>query len=148
MKALVVYDSKYGNTEKVAKAIVTALGKDEDVKLAKTDSVTGNDMSALDLLIVGSPVQAWKPSKAVRGFLSNLKSKKLPGVQAAAFDTKFSSKLAGSAAKSIANALEKSGCSIIVKPESFFVKGMEGPLSEGELEKAAAWAGRILEKAG
>ena len=69
MKALVVYDSKYGNTEKVAKAIVTALGKGEDVKLAKTDSVTGDDMSALDLLIVGSPVQAWKPSKAVRGFL-------------------------------------------------------------------------------
>jgi hypothetical protein len=58
----------------------------------------------------------------------------------------FFVKLAGNAyaAKPIADALKKKGGKLMLTPEGFYVKGMEGPLLEGEIERAAAWAGQII----
>ncbi|MHB8840870.1 MAG: hypothetical protein ACYC56_03625 [Candidatus Aquicultor sp.] len=62
---------------------------------------------------------------------------------AAAFDTGFTSIFAGNAAKRIAQALQQAGFRLIVPPQRFIVTGAEGPLAEGELDKAKTWAQQI-----
>ena len=143
MKVLVVYDTQFGNTEKVAKAITAALGTKDEVKLAKVDMVKPEDMKELDILIVGSPIHAWGPTKAMKSFMKNLKPEILSGVRAAAFDTGYPSRMAGSAATRIEKALGKAGCSIVVPAIKFAVTGNKGPLADGELDKAVAWAKEI-----
>ncbi len=139
MKVLIVYDSQFGNTEKVAQAVAASLGTKEDTHLAKVEMVKPEDMKGLDILIVGSPVHAWGPTKAVKLFLKSLKPEILSGVRAAAFDTGYPSRMAGSAAKKIEKSLIKSGCSIVAPTVKFAVTGNKGPLADGELDKATAW---------
>lgn len=146
MKALVVYDTKFGNTEMVAQAIAAALGP--EVRAARVDTIKPADLTGLDLLIVGSPTQAWSASKGTKALLSSLQGRALSGVRAAAFDTGFTSRLSGSAAKKIERALRRRGCTIVAPATRFFVKGTEGPLADGELEKAAAWAKQMERKMG
>lgn len=143
MKGLVIYDSKYGNTEKVAQAIYEVLDKGEGVRLSKVDQATPQAIPKTDLLIIGGPTHAWRPSKPIRAFLKELKSQDLSGVQAAAFDTGFSSRFSGSAAKKIEKKLKRAGCIIIAPATRFLVKDTEGPLEKGELDKAREWAKKI-----
>lgn len=148
MKGLVVYDSKFGNTEKVARAISAALGAEESVRTVKVDAVAAEDLKDLDVVVVGSPVHAWRPTKEMQAFLNGLQPNALSGVQAAAFDTRFGPRLAGAAADNIEKALRKQGCTIVAPATGFLVLGSKGPLAEGELDKAAVWAKQILEAAG
>ena len=145
MKVLVVYDSKFGNTEKVAQAITAALGTGEDIRLAKVNAIAPQDIGALDVLIVGSPTHVFGPTRAIKSFVGSLKPYIPSNLRAAAFDTGYRSRLSGSAAKRIEKALRRSGCSIIAPASRFIVTGNEGPLAEGELDKAVAWAKGILE---
>lgn len=145
MKVLVIYDSMFGNTEKVAQVIAAGLGTGEDIRLAKVNTITPQDIMALDVLIVGSPIHGWRPTEAIKTFLDSLPPNILSGVQAAAFDTRYRSRLSGSAAKKIEKALRRQGCSIVAPAIGFFVTGSEGPLAEGELDKATAWAKQILD---
>ena len=69
-----------------------------------------------------------------------MKGESFDGKKAAAFDTKFNSRFAGSAAKKIQGKLKKLGFDIAMKPVSFFVTGREGPLAEGEMEKVNAFS--------
>jgi flavodoxin len=55
MKALILYDSVYGNTEKIALAIGDALGSQEDVSVMKVGEVKPDQFAGLNLLIVGAP---------------------------------------------------------------------------------------------
>ena len=148
MKGLVIYDSKFGNTEKVAHAIAAALGPEESVRAVKVDAVTAGDLKDLDVVVVGSPVQAWRPTEEMQTFLRGLQPNTLSGVQAAAFDTRLRGRLAGAAADKIEKALRKQGCTIVTPAMGFFVLGTEGPLAEGELDKAVVWARQILEATG
>jgi len=143
MKVLIVYDSQFGNTEKVAKAIAVALGSKEDIHVLRVNTVKAEDMKGLDILIVGSPIHAWGPTKSIKSFMKSLRPEILSGVRAAAFDTGYPSRMAGSAAKSIEKALSKAGCSIVVPARKFIVTGNKGPLADGELDNAAAWAKEI-----
>lgn len=151
MKTLIVYDSVFGNTEQIAQAIGSSLGSKENVGTFRVSDVKPEQLIGLDLLIVGSPTRAFKPTKAIVDFLKKIPSDGLKGVKVAAFDTRISTtdinsrllgmvmKLFGYAAKPIANKLKKKGGDLIVYPEGFFVKGTEGPLKDGELERAANW---------
>lgn len=162
MKALVIYDSAYGNTAQIARAIGDALGSPADVATLQVGEVTPDQLSGLELLIVGSPTQRFSATPAISGFLKSLPEHALRGVKVAAFDTRFtrehmksvssvlsfSAGLVGDsayAAKSIASALKKKGSALVTPPEGFYVKDTEGPLLEGELERAAEWARRINE---
>jgi flavodoxin I len=105
-------------------------------------------LQSLDLLIVGSPTQGGRPTKAIQDFLNKLPESAVKGVNVAAFDTRFSTKLVGIfgyAAGKIAESLKRKGSTLILPPEPFFVKGREGPLKEGELDRAAGWAKGLLE---
>ncbi len=146
MKALIIYDSFYGNTEKIARAISGAVAG--EVKVLRPGEVNSSDFAALDLLLVGSPTQGGRPTKAIQDFLNKLPEPAVKGIRVAAFDTRFSTKLVGIfgyAAGKIGESLKRKGGTLLLPPEPFFVKGKEGPLKEGELERAAAWAKRVLE---
>ncbi len=152
MKTLVVYDSAFGNTEKVAKRVAEVLGAD----VLHSAEVKGEHLNDLDVLIVGSPTQAFQPLKSVKKFLNELGSGSLKGVNVGAFDTRMDielvnnrlltvlAKLFGYASKPIARQLVKKGGVQTIEPAGFIVSDKEGPLKEGELERAAAWAKGML----
>ena len=156
MKVLIIYDSVFGNTEQIAHAIGNAIGSQEDVGTFRVSSVKQEQLTGLELLIVGSPTRGFRPTQAITDFLKRISTNGLKGVKVAAFDTRVSTsdiessalrfivKIGGYAAKRIADRLKKSGGTLIMPPEGFFVKGTEGPLKEGELERAADWATQII----
>ena len=149
MKTLVVYDSVHGNTEKVAKAIGDAIAG--EVKVLRSGEVNETDLESLDLFIVGAPTHGGRPMPATRDFLDLIRKSDLDGTSVAAFDTRMTTKwvrIFGYAAPRIAGKLKRKGGALIGSPEGFFVDGGEGPLSEGELERAAAWAKEIVESMG
>jgi flavodoxin I len=148
MKALIVYDSVYGNTEKIARAIAEAITPSGEVKVLGAGEANPSELESTDLLIVGSPTHGGRPTPAVQEFLNKVTKPALQGINVAAFDTRIQTKLVGVfgyAAGRIANNLKKKGGTLIASPEGFFVTGSKGPLKEGELERAAAWAKGILE---
>jgi len=153
MKTLIIYDTMYGNTKQIAKSIGDAITG--DVKVLRIGEVNPSELGSIDLLIVGSPTQGFRPTRLVQTFIDNIPGHTLRGIDAAAFDTRIPAsevrtglrllmKLGGYAAKRIADALKKKGGNLVVSPEGFLVKGREGPLKEGELERAANWAKAIV----
>ena len=147
MKALIVYDSVYGNTEKIAKAVAEAITPSGEVRVLRVGEANPSELASADLIIIGSPTHAGRPTPAVQDFLN--KVPKLQGINVAAFDTRMTTKLVkvfGYAAGRIARNLKGKGGTLIASPEGFFVTASKGPLKEGELERAAGWAKGILEK--
>jgi flavodoxin I len=148
MKALIVYDSVYGNTEKIARAIAEAINPPDEVKVLQASEANPSELASIGLLILGSPTHGGRPTQAVQEFLNKVTQPSLEGINVAAFDTRIQTKLVGVfgyAAGRIANNLKKKGGTLIASPEGFFVKGGQGPLKEGELERAAGWVKGILE---
>jgi flavodoxin len=155
MKALVIYDSVFGNTEKSAQAISNALAEKGTVELLRPDKVNRAKLAEFALLVVGSPTRGFRPSEALAGLLKQIQLKSLQGIQVAAFDTRFKAdeldsagmrflvKTGGYAAKRIASQLTKAGGKLALPPEGFYVEDTEGPLKAGELERAAEWARSI-----
>ena len=158
MKALVVYDSVFGNTEQIAQAMGNALAAQEDVETLQVSNVKPEQLTGLKALIVGSPTRGFRPTPAINNLLKSIPKNGLKGVKVAAFDTRFTEeeiessvfilrplvKVFGYAAKPIADMLKKKGGHLKMPPEGFFVDGTEGPLKEGELKRAADWARQIL----
>ena len=148
MKALIVYDSLHGNTEKIARAIAAGLAPSGDVKVLRAGEANISELESIDLLIVGSPTQGGRPTPAIQDFLNRVSEPAIKGISVAAFDTRISTRwvgIFGYAAGKIAGSLKAKGGTLILSPEGFFVKGTEGPLKEGELDRAASWAREILQ---
>lgn len=140
MKALVVYDSKYGHTEKIA----VAIGEEIGGRVLQVREAKPADQNELDLLIIGSPTHGGWYTEGIKEMLGTLPV--LEGVSIAVFDTRTKRSLFGFAAPRMARSLEKNGWSLLVPPEGFVVLGIEGPLREGEMERAADWAKSIARK--
>ena len=152
MKALVVYDSVFGNTEKVAQKMGEAL----EAQAVRVGDVKPEHLTGLDALIVGSPTRAFSPTPATKKWLKSLAANSLKDIKVAAFDTRVDVhevdskvltgfvKVFGYAAKPIGDILIKKGGDLGLPPEGFFVNDSEGPLRDGELERAAEWAKQIL----
>jgi len=135
MNALVVYHTVHGNTEQVARAIAEGLAEGNEVAVKSMADAGRDDVVGADLVVAGSPTHAWSMSAPAKEFFRGLEGERFEG-KAGAFDTKFQPRLAGSAAGKIARALGRLGLTVVGKPTSFYVTGMEGPLKEGELERA------------
>lgn len=157
LKAFVVYDSEFGNTEKIGLAIRDSLAVQIDAEALRVDAVKLEQLAGVGLLIVGSPTQRFNPTPAVTAFLKRIPARGLEGVKVAAFDTRFTEQeinkirvlaffvgIFGYAAKPIADLLKRKGGQLLVPPEGFYVADTEGPLLDGELERAGEWARRIL----
>lgn len=148
MKTLIIYDSLYGNTEKIAKSI--GAGLIGDVAVLPVHEVTPFNSKTVSLLVVGSPVHGGKPTPAIEAFLKGMPPELLRGVNVAAFDTRFAAKdqgigirllmkVIGYAAPRIAQALVNKGGKLIAGPEGFIVERKDGPLKPGEIERATTW---------
>ena len=148
MNTLIIYDSTFGNTAQIAQAMAERLGEYGTVRTASANEAGLAEMKEIDLLIVGGPTQRHGVSPAMRTLLERLPRRSLRGVSAAAFDTRYhmAAWKSGSAAQRIASRLKRTGASLIMPPESFFVALREGPLEEGELERAARWAEEIFKR--
>lgn len=162
MKALVIYDSQYGNTAQIAQAIaeglIDASSNLAEVDLRKIDDARPTQLTGFDVLIIGSPTQRFNVTTGMRDFLRDIPKNALAGVIVAAFDTRLTDeelhshgavlgKLVdwfGYAAPRISESLAKHGGRVAVPPEGFYVGGTEGPLLTGELERATSWARQIL----
>jgi flavodoxin len=152
MKTLIIYDSVFGNTEKVAHAMGEAFSVNGQIETLPVSQVTMDQLRGPGVLIVGSPTRSFRPTPAISQFLKALPKNHLAGINVAAFDTRiwlntidsatfrFLVDKGGYAANTIATALKKKGGNLLAQPEGFLVTGEQGPLKEGELERAAKWA--------
>ncbi len=163
MKAVVVYESLWGNTAAVASAIAEGIGGGT-VALPTKDA--GPDVIAgADLIAVGGPVFAFHLSSektreqirdnpepgspppdlsgpSIREWLDGLPAGR---VAVAAFDTEVRGPF-GKGAPTIAKELAAKGYHTVVKPEGFIVLGKYGPLKEGELDRAREWGRQLAAK--
>jgi flavodoxin len=149
MNALVVYYSQFGNTQRVAEAIAEQLQPAGSVRMLSTDRLMAADLQGVDLVVMGVPTHKMNLPEAIRPLLGNLPRGILREGYEAAFDTsyKMSAILARfTAAKKLNRKLRRLGGKQIIAPETFHVKGHEGPLYDGEIERAKRWAGSILER--
>jgi flavodoxin len=148
MKTLVVYDSVYGNTEIIARAIGDAIAG--EVPVLRVDEASAGDLETADLLILGSPTHGAMPTEAVQGLLRGIGSPAREAAKAATFDTRltwrFLERWGGFAAPKIADTLKEKGWTLVGEPGGFFVKGLKkGPLKPGEADRAATWAKALVE---
>jgi len=151
MNIIVVYDSVYGNTEAVARAIGQALPG--EVELRRVGQVNASELEIADLLIIGSPTHGALPTEAVQDLLKQIGSPAREGARAATFDTrltwKFLERWGGFAAPKMAEVLKEKGWIMAGAPGGFFVRGLKkGPLKKGEAERATTWARGIVQDAG
>ena len=145
MKALVVYDSVYGNTEQVARAIGSGIAG--DVRVARFSELDPAGLGPVDLLLIGSPTFGGRPTEGMQAFLDRIPEAAIKGVRVGTFDTRYEGrfvKMFGFAAERIAASLTAKGASLVAPPAPFIVKGKRGPLKTGELERASSWARQLL----
>ena len=141
-----------------ARAVGDALAAHADVQTLRVGDVKPEHLTGLSLLIVGSPTRAFSASPATKAWLKALVPNSLSGVKVTAFDTRADMndvnsraltafvKLFGYAAEPIAAGLTKRGGMLVIPAEGFFIKDKEGPLKDGEIERATAWGRQIAAK--
>ena len=161
MRAVVAYESWFGNTGALAEAVADELRVDHEVTLVSVDEPPPS-LDGVDLVVVGAPTHVHglssrlsrraaldqkgeerEPGQGARGWLAELPPGE--GRRAAAFDTRINKPvvLVGSAARTLVRRLARKGFELAAPAESFFVHDSEGPLEDGELERARAWARRV-----
>jgi flavodoxin len=152
MNALVLYDSRYGNTERIAEVIALALQEKLPTRLASIADVADctETMRDIDLLVIGGPTHRHGMSDPLKGALSCLGERALDGMRVATFDTRVHGAriVTGSAAVRLGGLLRRRGAWLVVPPASFLVEGTAGPLGHGELEHARSWAREVLQAVG
>lgn len=157
MRTLIIYDSQYGNTEKIAQTIGNTLHQQGEVDFCKVGDAKLELLKGIDLLVVGSPTQQFRATEAMRLFLKSMPKDTLKGMRVASFDTRltqafidkhpplpFFERIFGYAAERIAKALKEKGGRLVVPGEGFYVDDTEGPLVEGEVERAEQWATKLI----
>lgn len=167
-RALVAYESMFGNTERVAHAVATGLrleGFDATVvDVSKNPSV---DLDAIDLLVVGAPTHAFSLSRAstradavkqggrtdsaatgMREWIQSLSTEGQAPL-AAAFDTRVTKVryLPASASRRASRLLVEHGCTLLSSPTGFLVHDVPGPLESREIDRAIAWSRRVATEA-
>ena len=162
MKAIVVYESHWGNTAAIARAIAEGIGV--EARALSTAEATVEAVAGADLIVAGAPLLGFSlPTESMlKGLGSNAARHPAPpdlshpsmrswidalpagNGRAAAFETRIWWS-PGSAAKSILGKLEGAGYHAAAKPQRFIVKGKYGPLREGELEKAKTWGAELAQ---
>jgi flavodoxin len=81
MKTIVIYDSVFGNTEKIARTIAESLGSRASVEILQAGVADPEQLAGADLLVVGSPTRGFRPTEAITELLKRLRPKSLEGVE-------------------------------------------------------------------
>ena len=164
MKAIVVYESLWGNTAAIARAIAEGIGP--EARALSTAEAAGSAIADADLIVAGAPVIAFSlPSEKVRESLAANRGREpapdlshpsmrswldaLPAGhgRSAAFETRFWWSPGGATA-GIVRGLERAGYRPVAKPHRFIVKGTYGPLRDGEVERARLWGAELAQAMG
>lgn len=154
MRAMVVYESYFGNTKSIAEAVAFGVAGDVEIyEVSDAPTELGPDVG---LLIIGAPTHAFGLSRpgtrrsagapteeiGVREWLKSLSLTDLTAT--AVFCTRiFRPRLPGSAARAAARRLHRIGVPVIVPPVDFFVRGTDGPLLKTERERAIRWSTQL-----
>jgi flavodoxin len=148
MNTVVVYDSAFGNTEQIAQAIAQALRAYGQVRTVRVEHTHPLELQGVDLLMVGCPTQKWGATPAMRSMLDSISPTALSRLAIACFDTRLDKPkwVTGSVAQRLDKQLREKGVTRLFPPESFLVKGTQGPLAGGEEERAASWARMLHER--
>jgi hypothetical protein len=159
MAVLIVIESHFGNSLTIAQAVaaglVKALGQDA-VNVVRPQEAPRELSSDVDLLLVGAPTHNYSLSTAatreqaagkgategdrvgVREWIDQLTPR--ADLRVITFDTSIKTWfMPSTAAKSAAKALKKRGFSRAERGPSFYVTGVAGPLTDGEVSRAEAW---------
>ena len=160
MKAVVVYESIWGSTAAVARAVAEGLGP--DTPALSTSEATPAALAGVDLVVAGAPLMAFSlPTESTRNNLGSYEAKapRPPDLSApsmrswletvprssgrcAAFETRFRWS-PGSATRSILRGLERAGYRSADKGQRFLIAGTYGPMRDGELERAREWGAKL-----
>jgi hypothetical protein len=159
MRAIVVYESHWGNTASIARAIAEGIG--HGARALATDEAVGPALEGADLIVAGAPVMALSlPGENMRakveadhkapaaGDVAHPMLRTwldgLPGGRAkvAAFDTRLRWTPRG-AVGTIESKFKKAGYRVVTKGKGFVVAGAYGPLRDGELDRARAWGAEL-----
>jgi len=164
MKALVVYESMFGNTEEIARAIASGLESILTVEVLDTEHAPAVLLDDVALVVAGGPTHAFSMSRpktrseavkngashpvgtGLREWLDSL-SRGRHDQRMATFDTRATTvrHLPGSAAKSAAKSARRHGFEMLAPSESFYVEDLQGPLAGGELVRAKEWGERLAQ---
>jgi menaquinone-dependent protoporphyrinogen IX oxidase len=150
MKGIVVYDTSYGNTKKIAETIAETL-KESGIEVDLFDVKDVKKLSGKDynFLVLGSPTKFGTMSFAIRFFLGKVKSEEWINKPFAAFDTENPEnieKKEGSAAEKIAAKLIDKKMNQLLPVLKALVFEMKGPLKEGEIERTKDCARELAVK--
>jgi len=145
MRAIVVYDTSYGNTAVIAEAIRSGLG--DDATAREVETLNASDLSKFDLLVIGSPTQSGRATPSVRTWISQIPGAVVRRLRFVAFDTRLPTdgllgaimQIVGHAAPRISHSLRSRGATEIAPAHGFIVTGKAGPLADKEKERAVAW---------
>jgi len=151
VKRLVIFDSLYGNTQKVAEAIGETVG----AKVVSVKETNPDTLKDFELLVFGSPTHGGQAKPEAGSFLKRIPADGLKGLRVAAFDTradvsdqgfflKTLMRTIGFAAPKIAKTLAGKGGELVGEPTGFIVEGKEGPLRKGEINRAEEWANGLV----
>jgi len=164
MEAVVVYESLWGNTAAIARAIAEGIGP--EARALTTTEATGEAIANADLIVAGAPLLAFRlPTEKVRESLrANRGREPAPDLsnpsmrswlaalpaghgRSAGFETRFRWS-PGSATAAIVRGLERAGYRLVAKAHRFIVKGTYGPLRDGEIERARQWGAELAKAMG
>jgi Flavodoxin domain len=162
-RALVVYESMFGNTAAIAQAIARGLTTAMETTVIDVASAT-SELNEFDLLVVGAPTHAFGLSRrqtredagrrgapadaarshGVREWISTIDRQSICRTAVATFDTRVRRpRLPGSAGRAARRRLRRLGVSVEA-PVSFWVTGTPGPLVDGELDRARRWGEELV----
>jgi hypothetical protein len=163
MQAVVVYESFWGNTAAIARAIAEGIGP--GATAMTTDEASPAVVSSADLVVAGAPVLGFRlptdqvrenllreygaptpadtSHRSMRSWLEALPAGRAPS---AAFETRFRFSPGGSIG-TISHEMERAGYHPIAKGKKFLVTGKYGPLKDGELERARQWGAELASAA-
>ncbi len=170
MKALVIYESVFGNTKLVADSIAKGMESQFEVEAIEVGEFQ-DDLGGVELLVIGGPTHVFGMSRpstredarkkaaekgiepvskegGLREFLYGMGTNGYHPL-VATFDTSIKKRWLplGSAAKSAAKRLRRKGYKLVLKPEQFRVGGTDGPMEDGELQRAEVWGRQLAAEA-
>jgi flavodoxin len=151
MQSVVVYYTRFGHTKRLAEAMAEQLATAGTARAVAVEQFVAADVVGADLVVMGSPTHRMRLPEEMQPALQSLHRGALQGKVVAAFDTSYrvSAFLAHfTAAKALDRKLRKLGGKRIAQPETFYMAAREGPLEDGEIERARTWAAGLLASMG
>jgi flavodoxin len=152
MNSLVAYYSEFGNTARIAEAIGATLEAAGPTCVVDLKRLRVSELRQLDLLVVGVPTHRMNVPEVARALLRAIPRRTLTkGTAIAAFDTSYDVSRwlrRFTASHKLLSRLRRLGGRRVIPPETFLVTGKEGPLYEGEIDRARTWASEILARLG